>query len=102
MSAAAVEVLGLVIRDLGLGLEFETHEIGLLRLKTSGTTFPAAVLERCRAAGGGRLGPLSPSDYPGRAEGGINVSAGLRIGLVLFAHGRPSPTRNGPAHIGRP
>ncbi len=65
ISAAAVEVLGLVNRDLGLGLEFETHEIGLVRLKTSGTTFPAAVLERCRAADGLLLGPVPIPIIPG-------------------------------------
>jgi isocitrate/isopropylmalate dehydrogenase len=94
ISAAAAEVLGLVNRDLGLGLEFETHEIGLLRLKTSGTTFPAAVLERCRAADSVLLGPVSHSDYPGRAEGRINVSAELRIALDLYANIRPSPRRH--------
>src|SRR6266581_1227696 len=101
ISAAAVEVLGLVNRDLGLGLEFENHEIGLVRLKTSGTTFPAAVLERCRAADGLLLGPVSHSDYPGRAEGGINVSAELRIALDLYANIRPSRSRDGLAHYGR-
>jgi isocitrate/isopropylmalate dehydrogenase len=101
ISAAAVEVLGLVNRDLGLGLDFETHEIGLLRLKTSGTTFPAAVLERCREAGGVLLGPVAHSDYPGRAEGGINVSAELRIALDLYANIRPSRSRDGLAHYGR-
>src|SRR6266516_2585769 len=101
ISAAAVEVLGLVNRDLGLGLEFETHEIGLVRLKTGGTTFPAAVLERCRAADGLLLGPVSHSDYPGRAEGGINVSAELRIALDLYVNIRPSRSRDGLAHYGR-
>src|SRR6266571_5469970 len=101
ISAAAVEVLGLVNRDVGLGLEFETHEIGLVRLKTSGTTFPAAVLERCRAADGLLLGPVSHSDYPGRAEGGINVSAELRIALDLYANIRPGRSRDGLAHYGR-
>jgi 3-isopropylmalate dehydrogenase len=101
ISAAAVEVLGLVNRNLALGLEFETHEIGLLRLKTSGTTFPPAVLERCRSADGVLLGPVSHSDYPARAAGGINVSAELRIALDLYANIRPSRSRNGLARYGR-
>src|ERR1700736_1639548 len=94
ISAAAAEVLGLVNRDLGLGLDFETHDIGLLRLKTGGTTFPATVLERCREADGVLLGPVAHSDYPGRAEGGINVSAELRIALDLYANIRPSRSRD--------
>jgi len=101
ISAASVEVLALVNRNLELGLDLETHEIGLSRLKTSGTTFPPAVLERCRAADGVLLGPVSQSEYPGRAEGGINVSATLRIALDLYANVRPSRSRDGLAHYGR-
>jgi 3-isopropylmalate dehydrogenase len=101
ISAAAVEVLGVVNRTRGLGLDFETHEIGLRRLKTNGTTFPPAVLERCRAADAILLGPVSHSEYPGRAEGGINVSAELRIALDLYANVRPSRSRKGLAHYSR-
>jgi 3-isopropylmalate dehydrogenase len=101
ISAAALEVLGVVNHSLGLGLDLETHEIGLCRLKTSGTTFPPEVLERCRAADGVLLGPVSHSEYPGRAEGGINVSAELRIALDLYANVRPSRSRKGLAHYGR-
>src|SRR6266480_4144464 len=46
ISAATVEVLGLVNRDLGLGLEVATHEIGLVGFKTGGSTFSGRVIER--------------------------------------------------------
>ena len=101
ISTATVQVLGVVNTSLGLGLDFETHEIGLLALETSGTTFPPAVLERCLTADGILLGPVSHSDYPGRAEGGINVSGELRIALDLYANIRPSRSRNGLARYGR-
>ena len=101
ISAAALEVLGIVNCSLALGLDFETHEIGLSRIQTSGSTFPAGVLEGCRAADGILLGPVSHSDYPARADGGINVSAELRIALDLYANIRPSRSRSGLAHYGR-
>jgi 3-isopropylmalate dehydrogenase len=101
ISAATLEVLGIVNCSLGLSLDFETHEIGLSRLQTSGSTFPAVVLEGCRAADGILLGPVSHSDYPARADGGINVSAELRIVLDLYANIRPSRSRGGLAHYGR-
>ena len=101
ISAAAVVVLGVVNRNLGLDIELETHEIGLRRLKASGTTFPSEVLEVCRAADGVVLGPVSHSDYPALAGGGVNVSAELRIALDLYANLRPSRSRDGLAHYGR-
>ena len=90
-----------VLRALGLGLEFEFHEIGLAALKAKGTTFPAEVLERSRAADGIILGPVSHQDYPPRAQGGINPSGELRIKLDLYANVRPSRSRAGMAHYGR-
>jgi isocitrate/isopropylmalate dehydrogenase len=101
ISAAALEVLALLNRSLELGLDCEEHEIGLARLESSRTTFPPAVLEGCRAAHGILLGPISHADYPPRSEGGINVSAELRIALDLYANIRPSRSREGLAHYGR-
>jgi len=86
---------------LSLALSFEEHEVGLATLKSEGTTFPARVLERCRAAEAILLGPVSHADYPPRAQGGINPSGTLRIELDLYANVRPSRTREGMRHWGR-
>jgi 3-isopropylmalate dehydrogenase len=47
------------------------------------------------------LGPVSHSDYPPRAQGGINLSGELRIQLDLYANIRPSRSREGLRHWGR-
>ena len=101
ITASTLEVLKLLNEKLSLKLTFETHEIGLARLEREGTTFPAAVLEACRAADGIVLGPISHAQCPPRAEGGINASGELRIALDLYANVRPSRTREGLAHWGR-
>ena len=101
ISAAALEVLNLVDRRLSLALSFETHEVGLARLKREGTTLPQAVLEAARAADGIVLGPVSNLDYPPRDRGGINISAELRTKLDLYANVRPARSRQGLPHYGR-
>jgi len=101
ISAAAVRVLDLLNAKLALDLTFATYDIGLLTLKREGTTFPLSVLDACRKADGIILGPVSHSDYPARAQGGINVSAELRIGLDLFGNIRPARSRTGLPHWGR-
>ncbi len=101
ISAATRRVLELVDARLALGLTFEQHEVGLASLKTQGTTAPTAALEAARAADGVILGPVSHSDYPARAEGGINISAELRTGLDLYANIRPNRSRAGLPHYGR-
>jgi 3-isopropylmalate dehydrogenase len=84
-----------------LGLTFETHEIGHASLKKEGTTFPARVLEACRAADGIIMGPVSHLDYPPRAQGGANPSGDTRIALDLYANIRPARSRKGLPHWGR-
>jgi 3-isopropylmalate dehydrogenase len=101
ITAAAVAVLELVDRELGLGIELEPRTIGLAALASDGTTMPDGVLEAARAADGVVLGPVSHLEYPPRAAGGINVSAELRIGLDLFANIRPSRSRAGLPSYGR-
>lgn len=101
ISASAIDVLNHLDRFIPLGLTYEFHEVGLKRLQSSGTTFPDSVLEACRAADGIILGPVSHSDYPARAEGGINLSADLRVRLDLYANIRPSKSRKGLPHWGR-
>ena len=98
---ATIEVLTAVNERLSLGLSFETQEIGLQALTRSGTTFPPAAKEACRAADGILLGPVSHAEYPPRSEGGINVSGELRISLDLHANIRPSRTREALPHWGR-
>ncbi len=101
ISEATIQVLEVLNRRLSLGLAFETHEIGLSRLKKDGSTFPAEVMEACRGADGVVLGPVSHSDYPPRDQGGINGSAHLRVNLDLYANVRPCRSRAGLQHYGR-
>ena len=101
ITAATREVLTAVDGPLSLGLTLETHEIGVARLKSDGTTMPASVVEACLAADGIVLGPVSHATYPPAAEGGINPSAALRIALDLYANIRPSRSRDGLPHFGR-
>ncbi|HXU42087.1 MAG TPA: isocitrate/isopropylmalate dehydrogenase family protein [Burkholderiales bacterium] len=90
-----------VLKKLNLGLAFETHEIGHASLKKEGSTFPARVLEACRAADGIIIGPVSHLDYPPRAQGGANPSGDTRIALDLYANIRPARSRKGLPHWGR-
>jgi 3-isopropylmalate dehydrogenase len=101
ITAATLRVLETITRVRSLDLTLDVRSIGLASLRTEATTLPAAVLEACRRADGIVLGPVSTADYPSRSEGGINVSAELRIQLDLFANVRPSRTREGLAHWGR-
>ena len=90
-----------VLKKLNLGLSFETHDIGHASLKKEGSTYPARVLEACRAADGIIIGPVSHLDYPPRAQGGRNPSGDLRIGLDLYANIRPARSFPGIPHWGR-
>jgi 3-isopropylmalate dehydrogenase len=101
ITAATLQVLDCVDRKLGLGLTYQEHEVGLAALKRVGTTTPDGVLDACRAADGIILGPVSHSEYPARAEGGINISAELRVVLDLYANIRPARSREGLPHYGR-
>jgi 3-isopropylmalate dehydrogenase len=101
ITAATLQVLKLASDRFKLGLEFEPHEVGFATLNSVGTTCPPAVVEACRNADGIVLGPVSHSDYPPRAAGGINPSAELRTALDLYANIRPSRSREGLEHWGR-
>jgi len=98
---ATLRVLETVARVVSLDLAFDVRSIGQASLRSAGTTLPSSVLDACSRADGIVLGPVSTAEYPPRAEGGINVSAELRIELDLFANVRPSRTRDGLAHWGR-
>jgi 3-isopropylmalate dehydrogenase len=99
--AVTVDALARLDRRFGLGLRFETHEVGLAALAKSGSTLPDAVIEACRRADGFVLGPVGHHDYPPRAQGGRNPSGDLRIALDLYANIRPSRTYDGLPHYGR-
>ena len=86
---STLSVLRLVDDKLGLGLEFETQDIGLATLESHGTTLPASVMERIPRVDGVVLGPVSHYVYPPKADGGFNPSAELRVQFELFANIRP-------------
>jgi isocitrate dehydrogenase (NAD+) len=97
---AALHVLRAADRRFGLGLVLEEREIGLAALKNTGTTLPDGVLDQARPADGILLGPISHLDYPPPDQGGINISAAVRVKLDLFANLRPARTFEGVAHRG--
>jgi 3-isopropylmalate dehydrogenase len=101
ITRATEQVLAAASARFGLGLAFEREEAGFAALERTGSAFPREVLERCRAADGIVLGPVSHAEYPPRAQGGLNPSGEMRIGLDLYANVRPSRTRAGIAHWGR-
>ena len=49
ISAATYDILELLNKRMGLEISFETHEIGLARLKKDRSTFPPSVAEACRS-----------------------------------------------------
>jgi len=99
--SVTVEVLARLDRRFALGLNFETHEVGLAALAKAGNTLPDAVIEACRKADGFVLGPVGHHDYPPRDKGGRNPSGDLRIALDLYANIRPSRSYDGLPHYGR-
>jgi 3-isopropylmalate dehydrogenase len=101
ITEATLEVLEAAGRRFALGLEKERHAVGLAALKSAGTTCPEGLLEACRRADAILLGPLDQVAYPPEAQGGINVSAELRVRLDLYANIRPSRSRAGLPHWGR-
>lgn len=93
ITAATLTVLKAADEAFGLNLAFDYADIGLRTLAKVGTTFPAGVLDKARAAHGIILGPVSHNDYPPVAEGGINPSGYLRKHLDLYANIRPARSR---------
>src|SRR5258708_23046974 len=92
---ATLHVLNTADRLLGLGLAFETTQIGLAALRAAGTTLPPEAVDKARAAAGVILGPVSHHDYPPAAQGGLNPSGELRKRLDLYANIRPARARPG-------
>ena len=86
ITRATLRVLAIADRATGMGLDFETREIGLASLKAQGTTLPQAVMDRIPQVGGVILGPVSHYEYPARQDGGINPSSELRVVFDLYAN----------------
>lgn len=97
---ATLEVLRAADQRFGLDLSFEFDDVGFASLAKHGTTLRPETVERARTFDGILLGPQSHMDYPAREDGGINVSAGFRVGLDLYANVRPARTRPGVPHRG--
>lgn len=90
---ATIDVLAAIDQRMALGLAIEVREIGLVTLKSQGTTLPPEVMRRIPEVDGVILGPVSHYDYPSRQQGGINQSAELRVVFDLYANIRPSRSR---------
>lgn len=99
---SAVTLLDTLNASHGLDLSLDFYDVGLTSLAAHGTTLREEVYQRIGESDGVILGPVSHYDYPPRTEGGINVSAELRIKLDLFANIRPSRSRTGLSLLRRP
>lgn len=93
ITAATMEVLQAVDSAFGLGLTYDFEDAGFTSLEKFGTTLRDETIERAKTYDGIILGPQSHMDYPPRDKGGVNVSAGFRVKLDLFANVRPARTR---------
>lgn len=92
-----------IVDDLyNLGLEYEFDDVGFASLEKHGTTLRDETLDKGRRSDGIILGPQSHLDYPPRDQGGVNVSAGFRVKLDLYANVRPARTRAGLARTDKP
>ena len=90
--AEALKVLDVLKQDFGLQIETEEALIGGAAYDATGTPFPEATLNVCRAADSVLLGAVGgpkwePLDYSLRPERGL---LGLRSELELFANLRPA------------
>lgn len=95
LAEATLHVLAAADKLMDLGLRFEHMNIGFTSLASGGSTCPEAVMARIPQVDGVILGPVSHSDYPPRAQGGINASAALRVTFDLGANIRPARSRKG-------
>lgn len=95
ITQATLDVLRAVDARCALGLQFEAMAIGFASLKASGSTCPAAVMQRIPEVDGVILGPVSNADYPPHDQGGINPSGAIRVAFELGANIRPCRSRAG-------
>ena len=102
ITAATTKVLQVLDSQVGLGLKLEALDIGLVTLKSQGTTLPDTVMKRIPEVDGVILGPVSHYEYPSRQEGGINPSGELRVKFELYANIRPCRSREGLTILRKP
>ena len=93
--APTVKSLKALNEKFHLGFEFEEKTIGMSALEAEGSTLPDHVLQSVKAADGVILGPVGTFKYPPKEQGGINISAALRMSMDLYANIRPAKTRLG-------
>lgn len=93
ITAATMEVMKAADAAFGLDLEYHFEDTGFASLEKFGTTLRDETIERARTFDGVILGPQSHMDYPARDKGGVNVSAGFRVKLDLYANVRPARSR---------
>ncbi|ANK76994.1 MULTISPECIES: isocitrate/isopropylmalate dehydrogenase family protein [Ensifer] len=93
ITAATMEVLKAADAAFDLGLEYHFEDTGFASLEKFGSTLRDETLDRARTFDGIILGPQSHMDYPARDKGGVNVSAGFRVKLDLYANVRPARSR---------
>lgn len=94
ITAATMEVLKATDAAFSLGLEYHFEDTGFASLEKFGTTLRDETIDRARTYDGIILGPQSHMDYPARDKGGVNVSAGFRVKLDLYANVRPARSRS--------
>ncbi|AWM86349.1 isocitrate/isopropylmalate dehydrogenase family protein [Microvirga sp. 17 mud 1-3] len=102
ITAATTKVLQVLDARVGLNLKLEALDIGLVTLKSQGTTLPDTVMKRIPEVDGVILGPVSHYEYPSRQEGGINPSGELRVKFELYANIRPCRSREGLTILRKP
>ncbi|PJR16491.1 isocitrate/isopropylmalate dehydrogenase family protein [Sinorhizobium meliloti] len=93
ITAATMEVMKATDAAFGLGLEYHFEDTGFASLEKHGSTLRDETIELARTFDGIILGPQSHMDYPPRDKGGVNVSAGFRVKLDLYANVRPARSR---------
>ncbi len=93
ITGAAEDILTAMNDSRGLGLSFEHDVVGFASLEKYGTSLRPELLEKAQEFDGIVLGPQSNMDYPPKEEGGLNISAGFRTGLDMYANVRPARTR---------
>ena len=90
--ASTTNIINSVKKKLNLNIDLIYSEIGLLSLKSNGTTFPDSVMDLCKKSDGIILGPVDHNNYPLEKDGGFNPSGLLRTNLNLYSNIRPART----------
>jgi isocitrate/isopropylmalate dehydrogenase len=92
---ATEQALSALDDKFGLGLAFETRDIGVPALEKHGSTVPDGLIDYAKTVDAVILGPVDTAAYPPPDQGGVNASATFRRELDLYANIRPSRTRPG-------